>query len=199
LPQKSDLRIGWKKKSSELSGGMQRRLSIAMALIGNPRIIFLDEPTSGLDPTSKRHLWEVLDSYREGRCIILTTHSMEEADTLCGRIGIIAKGRLQCLGSPTHLKNKFGNGYSLNLNSKIGNENTVAEYIQKILPDAKLVNRVGTSSIFKLSKNQFKVSELLKEIESSKNEVGIEDWGISQTSLEEVFISICKEDEPEAQ
>src|SRR3990167_1359187 len=82
-----------KKSAKELSGGMRRRLSVAMSLAGNPKIVFLDEPTSGLDPLHKRQLWDIVSISTPGRSIILTTHSMEEADVLCGRIGIIAKGK----------------------------------------------------------------------------------------------------------
>jgi ABC-type multidrug transport system ATPase subunit len=137
---------------------MKRRLSVAMALIGNPSIVFLgtklpfllfsyfsDEPSSGLDPTSRRNLWEVIDYYKQGRSIILTTHSMEVPFSLFSHIYFPPGSRyimytywnysqrkvsvametrfivrLQCLGSPVHLKNKFGKGYSLYVNFKKG-------------------------------------------------------------------------------
>ena len=73
---------------------MKRRLSVAMSLAGNPLVVFLDEPTTGLDPLSKRQLWDILSkTNKQGKCLILTSHSMEEADVLCTRIGIIDKGR----------------------------------------------------------------------------------------------------------
>jgi len=125
----------------------------------------------------------------------LTTHSMEEADTLCTRIGIIAKGRMQCLGNPSHLKSKFGNGYSLHINAKVGAQESVARYIEETIPTAQVVNSVGTSSIYRLQKEGMKVSKLMREIETAKEKIGIDDWGLSQTSLEEVFLSICKDEE----
>ena len=76
-----------KKKSKALSGGMRRRLSVAMACIGSPDILILDEPTTGLDPASRRQVWEVIEKVKDGRSVILTTHAMEEADHLCTRIG----------------------------------------------------------------------------------------------------------------
>ena len=76
-----------KRQSRNLSGGMRRRLSVAMACIGNPDILILDEPTTGLDPASRRQVWEVIEKVKEGRSVILTTHAMEEADHLCTRIG----------------------------------------------------------------------------------------------------------------
>ncbi len=76
-----------KKRSDNLSGGMRRRLSVAMACIGNPDILILDEPTTGLDPASRRQVWDVIENIKVGRSVILTTHAMEEADHLCTRIG----------------------------------------------------------------------------------------------------------------
>jgi len=74
-------------KAKELSGGMKRRLSVAISLVGEPKIIFLDEPTTGLDPENRRQLWDILVEARGKRAMVLTTHSMEEADVLCSRIG----------------------------------------------------------------------------------------------------------------
>mmetsp|Transcript_32637 Transcript_32637/g.5920 ORF Transcript_32637/g.5920 Transcript_32637/m.5920 type:complete len:99 (+) Transcript_32637:516-812(+) len=85
-------------KSSELSGGMRRRLSVSISLVGNPRIVFLDEPTTGLDPENRRQLWDILSNCKAGRAIVLTTHSMEEADVLCSRVAIINHGVLRCIG-----------------------------------------------------------------------------------------------------
>ena len=73
-----------------LSGGMKRRLSIAIALVGDPAILFLDEPSTGLDPENRRQLWDLLVECKGKRAVVLTTHSMEEADVLCSRIGIIS-------------------------------------------------------------------------------------------------------------
>lgn len=100
-----------KMRSSSYSGGMKRRLSVAVSLIGNPKIIFLDEPTTGMDPVSRRSVWNTIERAKKDKVIILTTHSMEEADILGDRIAIMAKGRLQCLGSSLRLKQKFGAGY----------------------------------------------------------------------------------------
>ena len=73
-------------RAKELSGGQKRKLSVAVALIGDPKVIFLDEPTSGMDPFSRRHLWSLLKERRHGRCIVLTTHFMDEADILAGAL-----------------------------------------------------------------------------------------------------------------
>src|SRR5579883_412547 len=92
------------KLTRQLSGGQQQRLSVALALVNRPEIVFLDEPTSGLDPQARVTLWEVLDRQRqEGRTVFLTTHYMEEAERLCDRVAIIDHGVIQALGAPREL------------------------------------------------------------------------------------------------
>lgn len=100
----------------ELSGGMKRRLSLGISIVGNPSIVFLDEPTTGLDPENKRQIWEILSNCKENKCMILTTHLMEEAEVLSDRIGIIVNGQLKCLGTQFKLKKVYGKGFKLVLN-----------------------------------------------------------------------------------
>ena len=96
------------RKAGKLSGGWQRRVSIAMALISQPRILFLDEPTLGLDVIAKHELWEVIRSLKGKITIILTTHYMEEAEALSDRIGIMKSGRLLAVGTAGELKEQAG-------------------------------------------------------------------------------------------
>lgn len=98
-----------KSKASTLSGGWQRRLSIAMALITEPEILFLDEPTLGLDVLARRELWRVIEKLKGRMTIILTTHYLEEAESLADRIGIMARGVLRAEGTADELKAKAGN------------------------------------------------------------------------------------------
>ncbi len=98
-------------KVDELSGGQQQRLMIARALIHRPRVIFLDEPTVGLDPQARLALWEILrELHAQGRTIVMTTHYMEEADQLCGRLAIVDGGRLLAVDTPTALKARAPGG-----------------------------------------------------------------------------------------
>ncbi|KDD71209.1 hypothetical protein H632_c5552p0, partial [Helicosporidium sp. ATCC 50920] len=97
------------------SGGMRRRLSVACALLGDPLVVFLDEPTTGMDPISRRQVWDVVEAAKRDRAIVLTTHSMEEADILGDKIAIMARGRLKALGTPLRLKQRFGTGYQLSI------------------------------------------------------------------------------------
>ena len=107
------------KKVKAYSGGNKRKLSTAVALLGNPVIVYLDEPTTGMDPGAKRNLWDVICNVRDsGKTIILTSHSMEECEALCTRLAIMVNGEFKCLGSTQHLKNKFGEGFLLTVKLK---------------------------------------------------------------------------------
>uniref|UniRef100_A0A673CGE8 ATP-binding cassette, sub-family A (ABC1), member 4a n=1 Tax=Sphaeramia orbicularis TaxID=375764 RepID=A0A673CGE8_9TELE len=109
LPHKRD------ELTQNLSGGMQRKLSVALAFVGGAKVVILDEPTSGVDPYSRRSIWDLLLKYRAGRTVIMSTHHMDEADLLSDRVAIISQGRLYCCGSPIFLKNCFGAGFYLTL------------------------------------------------------------------------------------
>lgn len=100
-----------KKPVYAYSGGNKRKLSAAVALIGDPSILLLDEPTTGMDPKARRHFWNTIALFRDhGKSIILTSHSMEECEALCTRLSIMVNGKFKCLGSIQHLKSKFGSG-----------------------------------------------------------------------------------------
>ena len=96
------------KRAKTLSGGWKRRLSIAMALIGEPRVLFLDEPTLGMDVLARRELWKIIEGLKKNTTIILTTHYMEEAEALSDRIGIMISGRLVMTGTLAELEEKTG-------------------------------------------------------------------------------------------
>lgn len=98
-----------KGRVGQLSGGQKQRLALALALVGNPELLFLDEPTTGLDPQSRRQLWDLIAGLRsEGRTVILTTHYMEEAERLCDRVAIVDKGRIIAEGTPRDLISQLG-------------------------------------------------------------------------------------------
>lgn len=92
--------------SMSLSGGQKRKLSVALALTGSPTLCILDEPTSSMDPYSRRFTWDLLRRGRAGRCTLLSTHFMEEADHLGDRVAMLRKGQLRCSGSPLFLKSR---------------------------------------------------------------------------------------------
>lgn len=110
----------------QLSGGNKRKLSVAIALIGNPTVVFLDEPSAGMDPETRKKLWSVLgDIKKRDSAVVLTTHSMEEAEALSDRLAIMVGGRLRCIGTSTYLRNKFGQGYELEVRLSIPKHSTV--------------------------------------------------------------------------
>ena len=108
LSEKFNLSPVLKRKAGKLSGGWQRRVSIAMALIGEPKILFLDEPTLGLDVIARHELWDVIRALKGQVTIVLTTHYMEEAEALSDRIGIMKSGKLLAVGTAKELKQRSG-------------------------------------------------------------------------------------------
>ncbi|VDP81320.1 unnamed protein product [Echinostoma caproni] len=157
-----------------LSGGMQRRLSIGIALIGSSEVIILDEPTSGLDPEARRQIWDILLKERDNRTVVVTTHYMDEADHLGDRIAIMAEGHLRCLGSPLYLKAKYGK-------------------IHRHIPEASLRSDHGEELRVLLpleSVDQFPA--LFADLEACKKELGACSFGISVTTMEEVFFRVSE-------
>ena len=108
LSEKLGLESVLSRKAGKLSGGWQRRLSIAMALISDPEILFLDEPTLGLDVLARSELWDLIRSLKGRMTIVLTTHYMEEAEALSDRTGIMKSGRLIAVGTPSEIKTRSG-------------------------------------------------------------------------------------------
>eukprot|EP00252_Welwitschia_mirabilis_P006308 TRINITY_DN17165_c0_g2_i1.p1 TRINITY_DN17165_c0_g2~~TRINITY_DN17165_c0_g2_i1.p1 ORF type:complete len:273 (+),score=57.95 TRINITY_DN17165_c0_g2_i1:746-1564(+) len=196
---------------------MKRRLSVAIALIGDPKLVFLDEPTTGMDPVMRRHVWDVIQHTKKDRAIVLTTHSMEEADILSDRIAIMARGKLQCIGSSVHLKSRFGKGFvvtvcvkkekvyhnSKNVNSEIegGDEienenNQVKQFFRERL-NIEAKEEHNGHIIFNIPREK---EELLKDFFSElsdKEELGITDIALSLATLEEVFLNITRKVELE--
>ncbi|EGC36362.1 hypothetical protein DICPUDRAFT_87445 [Dictyostelium purpureum] len=180
----------------ELSGGMKRRLSFAVAMTGDSSLLFFDEPSTGLDPETKANLWETINTLKKNRSIILTTHSMEEADYLSNRIAIVSQGKLQCLGNQTHLKAKFGDGYSIriNIDEKFVDTHSPTELIKEFSSSAILAENYNGSYVYRLPKTTV-ISDLYKHLVENKEHYHIQEWGLSQTSLEDVFLKISENDD----
>lgn len=144
------------------SGGMKRRLSLACATIGQPQIVFLDECSTGVDPVARREIWKMISDMvtggnlplEERTSVILTTHSMEECEALCPNIGIMAGGKLRCLGSAQHLKSKFGQGFQVEM--KIKNiERTDSDYLENLAQLAKAADVAPAAENGQLSEEVF--------------------------------------------
>ncbi|XP_069681458.1 phospholipid-transporting ATPase ABCA3-like isoform X2 [Periplaneta americana] len=183
--------------SSTLSGGMKRKLSLGIALIGHTKVLMLDEPTSGMDPEARREIWDLLLSMRGERTILLTTHYMEEADVLGDRIAIMDHGRVQCYGTSMFLKKLYGTGYQLNLLKEEGcSVNRITEAIQQTIPDAKIKTEMNTLLSYMLPSEQtHHFPSLFDVLERDKQKLGISSIGVCITTLEEVFLRVGKEAE----
>uniref|UniRef100_A0A672SCZ1 Retinal-specific ATP-binding cassette transporter-like n=1 Tax=Sinocyclocheilus grahami TaxID=75366 RepID=A0A672SCZ1_SINGR len=209
------------EEAQNLSGGMQRKLSVAMAFVGGAKVVFLDEPTSGVDPYSRRSIWDLLLKYRAGRTVILSTHHMDEADLLSDRVAIISQGCLYCCGSPLFLKNCLGAGFYLTLvrrikeqPSHITNEGQcdctedcackcslctkfkesatdITALVHHHVPEARLIEVIGQELTFLLPSRGFKhrsYASLFRELEETLADMGLSSFGVSDTSLEEIYI-----------
>ncbi|XP_023666396.2 phospholipid-transporting ATPase ABCA3 [Paramormyrops kingsleyae] len=181
-------------RSKTLSGGMKRKLSIGIALIGDSKVVMLDEPTSGMDPSARRATWDLLQGQKRGRTILLTTHFMDEADLLGDRIAIMANGELQCCGSPLFLKNKYGAGYHMVIvKGEMCNVSEISQLVHMYVPNATLESSAGAELSYILPKESTSRFELLfAELEMNREELGIASYGASVTTMEEVFLRVGK-------
>uniref|UniRef100_A0A8C9EWQ7 ATP binding cassette subfamily A member 3 n=1 Tax=Pavo cristatus TaxID=9049 RepID=A0A8C9EWQ7_PAVCR len=173
-----------------LSGGMKRKVSIGIALIGDSKVVMLDEPTSGMDPASRRATWDLLQQQRSNRTILLTTHFMDEADLLGDRIAIMAKGELQCCGSSLFLKRKYGAGYHMVMvKEPYCNLGEISRLICQYVPNATMESNAGAELSFILPKEStHRFEALFTELELKREELGIASYGASVTTMEEVFL-----------
>ncbi|XP_006872052.1 PREDICTED: ATP-binding cassette sub-family A member 3-like [Chrysochloris asiatica] len=188
---------------NSLSEGMKRKLSVSIALAGNPKVVMLDEPTSGMDLISRRATWDLLQQRKHGRTIVLTTRCMDEADLLGDRIAIMTRGSLQCCGSSLFLKQKYGSfhfraGYHMVMMKEPHCKAAeVSSLIYNYIPNASLDSNVGTELSFILPKecaNRFE--DLFRELDNQQVNLGIASYGISTTTMEEVFLRINRLAEP---
>ncbi|KAK7490495.1 hypothetical protein BaRGS_00018281 [Batillaria attramentaria] len=265
-----------KEQSRNLSGGMKRKLSVAIAFVGGSRTVILDEPTAGVDPYARRSIWELLLKLRKGRTIILSTHHMDEADVLGDRIAIISHGKLCCIGSSLFLKDRFGSGYYLTLvrgesgtarasavdlqekekqkkpvlwselydEKLLGDRPTSAAstrttvdvkpafddegyeengsddpptppsgaegmipgfslarltaFLKKFVPEAQLVEDNSMEVCFQMPESAAdsgQLTALFAELEKVHDVMGVSSYGISDTSLEEVFLKVTEEND----
>ncbi|KAL8562888.1 hypothetical protein ACOMHN_004580 [Nucella lapillus] len=185
------------KLSGTYSGGNKRKLSTAIALIGHPPLIFLDEPTTGMDPHSRRFLWNlILSLIQDGRSVVLTSHSMEECEVLCTRLAIMVNGRFQCLGTTQHLKNKFGEGYTFSVRiagpEYERNMRDVLRFVQRNIPEATLKEQHYNMVQYEIKTRNVNLSQLFEQLEQAQRDLHVEDYSVSQNSLDNVFINFVK-------
>ena len=192
------------KFPSEMSGGTRRKLNILIALCCNSSRVLLDEPSAGMDPASRRYIWDVIKAtiQRNQSSMIMTTHSMEEAELICNRIGIIVNGRLQCIGTPEHLKMKFGHTYILDVHTenveRFHKEVVVAfnlfglksQYRRDNVSQHRVKYEIQHTNTRDISR-VFEIMEASRDICVNGQKIYI-DYSYSQTTLEEVFIKFAR-------
>nr|XP_051703828.1 phospholipid-transporting ATPase ABCA3 isoform X4 [Oryctolagus cuniculus] len=178
----------------ELSGGMKRKLSIIIALMGSSKVLIFDEPSSGMDPTSRRVFWHLLQQYKHNRTILLTTQYMDEADILGDRIAIMIKGTLRCCGSSVFLKRKYGAGYHIVMEKEPHCDvEKMSALIQYYVPDATLENDIGDELSFMLPKKYTtRFKDLFNELEMKQKDLGIVSFVASITTMEDVYLKANK-------
>ncbi|KAF8691503.1 hypothetical protein HU200_040649 [Digitaria exilis] len=181
------------KRVAEYSGGMKRRLSVAISLIGDPKVVYMDEPSSGLDAASRRALWNAVMSAKQNTAIILTTHSMEEAEALCDRIGIMVNGSLQCIGNSKELKAKYGGTYVLTVTTAAAEEEVVEQLVRSLCPAANRVYRISGTQKFEMPKQGLRISQVFHAMQHAKTWLNISAWGLSDATLEDAFIKVASE------
>jgi len=164
------------------SGGMKRRLSIAMALVSDPQVLFLDEPTLGLDPQSRRSIWEYIAELKGKKTIVLTTHYLEEADALADRVAIIDEGKIVALGTPRELKDNISDMQLMVVKAK-NLTIDVIEGLREIYPEVKEVE--DGVEIKAREVNFYEIVDYLRP-----RGVVIEYISLKQITLDDVFLRL---------
>ncbi|XP_078158753.1 ABC transporter A family member 8-like [Carex rostrata] len=181
------------KQVRTYSGGMKRRLSVAISLIGDPKVVYLDEPSTGLDPASRNLLWNVIKQAKKDRAIILTTHSMEEAEALCDRLGIFVDGSFECIGNAKELKARYGGTYVFTMTTSSEHEKEVETLVRRLSSNSKKIYHLSGTQKFEIPKQEVRISDVFQAVEKLKG-MGftVYAWGMADTTLEDVFIKVAK-------
>ncbi|GMR52566.1 hypothetical protein PMAYCL1PPCAC_22761, partial [Pristionchus mayeri] len=183
-------------RAALLSGGMKRKLCIAISMSADPPIVLLDEPTAGLDPGARRDFERLLLEWKKDHTILLTTHYTDEAELLADRIFIMAKGKVFCSGSPQFLRKKFDSGYVLSfaVNNEAETEKASAEMInlvKEFVPEVSNYKNRGKQFELKMSTDDTKrFPEMFRKIEAEGPKLGIQSYGLSLNQLEQVFLKV---------
>jgi len=176
-----------KKNSSvsQLSGGQKQRLSVGLALVNDPEVIFLDEPTTGLDPQARHNVWSIVEKLRDrGKTIVMTTHYMEEAEQLCHRLAIIDQGKIIAMDTPDNLIKNAGLETSIEFSTS-----KELDGILKIIPG---IHKVNNGGINKYAVSTKAVSLILKDLTNLcyDNHIELENISVRKATLEDVFLAM---------
>ncbi|KAG7387566.1 ABC transporter [Phytophthora pseudosyringae] len=194
--------------SKTLSGGQKRKLSLVLSLLDSSRVLLLDEPTAGMDMKARLDTWDALKRAVTHRAVILTTHSMQEAQALCENIGIVAEGKLKCCGSSLFLRNRFGVGYKLTVvhGEDAGQDDSshlrsrreawtdvLMTTLRKYVPNATIVSDNKWETRVQLNDGEERrFAELFRELDTMKQSGVIKRYAIAATDLEDVFVKVTE-------
>jgi ABC-type multidrug transport system ATPase subunit len=182
------------------SGGNRRKLSLAIALIGNPSLLLLDEPTNGVDPDSRLRIWQLLRDLLINckTSILLTSHNMEECEALCSRLAIMSNGVLKTIGFISDIKKIYAKGFTLilkvNLNCDESNVEELKSKVYETFGDNCILKYENFGVIYyHLNPENIKLSQIFHTLDTLKTEFQLEDYYVSNASLEQAFLSIIGE------
>ncbi|XP_073739302.1 ATP-binding cassette sub-family A member 6 isoform X2 [Callorhinus ursinus] len=185
----------------KLPAGATRKLCFVLSVLGNSPILLLDEPSTGMDPAGQRQMWQMIQTAIKNteKVALLTTHYLAEAEAICDRIAIMVSGRLRCIGSIQHLKNKLGKDYVLELRVKEAAQVTwVHTEILKLFPQATQQERYSSFLVYKLPlADVYPLSQTFRKLEAVKHNFNLEEYSLSQCTLEKVFLELSKEQDLE--
>ena len=178
-----------------LSGGNKRRVSLAIALIGDPPVLLLDEVTCGMDAEAKRFVWDVILELRTRKAIILTSHDMAEVMATSTHVTILVDGELRCYGTLGHIRSRYGAGYNVELRG--GNDQSldeVSDLLCRQFQGSHVREKRRAFRVLEVAKTSAKASEVFEEVmrQAQSDENAIEDYSVSQSTLEQVFLSFGK-------
>jgi ABC-type multidrug transport system ATPase subunit len=183
-------------QAGNLSGGQRRKLSLGIAFIGSPSVVLLDEMSSGMDPSARRFAWDIIRSEKSETTILMTTHSLDEADALSDRIAIMSSGKIAACGSSHFLKSRFGSGYQLTVAKTTDSTpaNPILQLVQARVPSATLASNVGAELSINMPKDSTPAfSGLISKLQQDGESIGISSYGLSYTNLEAVFLNLAKQ------
>ncbi|WKY01593.1 hypothetical protein Q1695_015531 [Nippostrongylus brasiliensis] len=185
-----------KRQIKGYSGGNKRRLSLGIALLGLPPVLFLDEPTTGVDPKARRIIWNIFSRVQSlGTALVLTSHSMDECEALCNELAIMVSGRFRCYGSCQHIKSRYGAGYTLLIRMGCNDDaDKVKTKVSESFPEAVLKEHHLLQLNYDIPRRPGTTwSALFDKVETLSQTFGFEDYSLSQTTLEQVFLEFSRD------
>ncbi|XP_032472853.1 ATP-binding cassette sub-family A member 5 isoform X2 [Phocoena sinus] len=178
-------------QARKLSGGQKRKLSVGIAVLGDPKVLLLDEPTAGMDPCSRHIVWNLLKYRKANRVTVFSTHFMDEADILADRKAVISQGMLKCVGSSIFLKSKWGIGYRLSMYiDRCCATESLSSLVKQHIPAATLLQQSDQQLVYSLPfKDMDKFSGLFAALDT-RSDLGVISYGVSMTTLADVFLKL---------